>query len=423
MTTKTEPTQMAVIPPEQTGGVPIKIWATEVDETTGKSYPSVDVTTINQAAMAARLPFAFRHVALMPDAHAGYGLPVGGVFAAVNTILPYFVGNDIGCGMCVLNTGVPVSEIDVEALMKDWKTVIPVGNASRTRSDIWLSKESFQFDLKQFEEDHAAFESKHGIKLPDKGRARTQVGTLGGGNHFVELQQDADGIAHIMIHSGSRGFGAGVCDIFHNLAQKLCDQWHVRLESKACAFLPTDTNEGRAYIDAMRIALDYAYKNRSAMMRCARDSLERQVGHVAPMKRIINIHHNYADIENHFGKNVWVHRKGSTLARKGVTGIIPGSMCAKSYIVGGKGSKESFMSCSHGAGRNFSRSEAKRMIAEGEAPPQKDQLKDAGVSVHGAETVHDELGHAYKDISTVMRNQADLVDIHTELSPIAVLKG
>jgi len=413
----------AVISPEQTGGVPIKCWATETDPETDKKYPAVNQNTILQASMAARLPFAFRHVALMPDAHLGYGLPVGGVFAAKDTVLPYFVGNDIGCGMCVLNTSVPVSEIDIGTLMKDWKNTIPVGNASRCRSDILLSNKLFQFDLKQFEEDHAAFESKHGIKLPDKDLARTQIGTLGGGNHFVELQQDTDGIAHIMIHSGSRGFGAGVCDIFHNLAQKLCDQWHVRLESKACAFLPTDTNEGRAYIDAMRIALDYAYKNRSAMMRCARDSLERQVGHVAPMKRIINIHHNYADLENHFGQNVWVHRKGATLARQKTTGIIPGSMCSKSYIVQGKGEKESFMSCSHGAGRNFSRTEAKKQIEQGNVPNQKTQLQSAGVTLYGASEVHDELGHAYKDISTVMSSQTDLVDIRKELTPVAVLKG
>ena len=275
----------------------------------------------------------------------------------------------------------------------------------------------------KFEEDHGKVEDKHNIKLPDLARARVQLGTLGGGNHFVELQVDPNGIAHIMIHSGSRGFGARTCEMFHDIARRLCLSWHVKLESDKCAFLPVETDEGQAYIDAMRLALDYAFQNRSTMMRCARHALEQQVGRVAPLKGTINIHHNYADLENHFGENVWVHRKGATLARQQTTGIIPGSMCAKSYIVKGKGSKDSFMSCSHGAGRNFSRSEAKRQVAEGEVPTQKAQLQSAGVSVHGASEVHDELGHAYKDISVVMANQSDLIDIHEELTPVAVLKG
>jgi len=418
-----EQARFAVIPPEITGGVPVKVWATETDPSTGKPYVAIDASAIQQASMAARLPFAFRHVALMPDAHSGYGLPVGGVFAAKDVILPYFVGVDIGCGMCSLNTEVPLAEIDQAKLMEDWEKNIPVGRTPRSSSDLWLSNQTSKFAYKKLYDDCEAFNSRHNMKLPGRDRMQIQLGTLGGGNHFVELQQDEDGIAHIMIHSGSRYFGKSICDVFHDKAKALCSSWHVKLESDRCAYLPTDTADGKAYIDAMRLALAYAYENRSLMMRVARSAFEAQVDRVAPIKNTINIHHNYADLENHFGKNVWVHRKGATLARRGTIGIIPGSMCSNSYIVQGKGSKESFMSCSHGAGRNFSRSEAKRQIAEGEAPDQRAQLQSAGVSVHGASDVHDELGHAYKDISTVMDNQSDLIDITTKLSPVAVLKG
>ena len=424
MSTNIEKTGPVVIPPEQTGGVPVKCWTKNLDPESGKLILNLEEEAIRQVSEAARLPCAFHHIALMPDAHTGFGVPVGCVLPLVNAISPNAVGVDIGCGMCAWNSGIKVSDLDVRKLMMDIQSDIPVGEGkNRTRSDLWLGhkriKEEINEVAKKFEE---AKDLCKTLDYPEWSRAHCQIGTLGGGNHFIELQQDNDGNAWIMLHSGSRGIGAQLAKKFHNLAVQVCSRYYTRLPNKELAFLPADSNEGQWYIASLLAAQEYALVNRHLMMIVAQEAIRSQKWEGAnPVGSFINIHHNYATIENHFGQNVWVHRKGATLARRTTTGIIPGSMCSKSYIVKGKEEPDSFNSCSHGAGRNFSRTTAKKRIAEGLDPSQASQL--GNIELYGVREAHDELGSAYKNIDQVMSNQQDLVNIDVELKPVAVLKG
>lgn len=425
MKTKTD-TKMAVIPPDETGGKPVKVWAVEYSEELGRYVPALDTNTTLQVSIVARLPFIHSHVALMPDAHYGKGVPIGCVLPTKGAIIPNAVGVDIGCGMCAWNTGVLANDLDVRKLLVEWKSLIPHGEGgAHSNSAGVLSEKKFKEAADALEERHEKMADEFGKfdVPPEFSRYRTHLGTLGGGNHFVELQKDDNGIAWIMIHSGSRGYGYRTAVQHHRTAQAVCSKYHSKLETKDLAYMPTDSTEGAYYIEAMRIAQDFAYENRAAMMRAAQYAVRNQTHQTNPLKDFINIHHNYATMESHGGDNVWVHRKGATLARPQTVGIIPGSMTTRSYIVQGKGSKDSFDSCSHGSGRNFSRTEAKRRVKEGIDPSQESQLGKANVELYGTRHAHDELGSAYKDVSVVMENQSDLVDIKVELKPIAVLKG
>ena len=412
-----------MIPPEETGGVPVKCWTKDKDPETGKPILNLEAGAIRQASEAARLPCVFRHVALMPDAHTGFGVPVGSVLPLVNAISPNAVGVDIGCGMCAWNSGIKVADLDVRKLMTDVKDDVPVGEGkNRTNSDLWLGHKRIVDHITDVEKKvQEAKELCKTLDYPEWGRARIQIGTLGGGNHFIELQEDGEGNAWFMLHSGSRGLGAQLAKKFHHLAVQTCRKYYTRLPSEELAFLPADSDEGQWYIASLLAAQDYALANRLLMMICCQEAVREQHHQTNPLKDIINIHHNYATIENHFGQNVWVHRKGATLARKTTVGIIPGSMCSKSYIVKGKENPDSFNSCSHGAGRPYSRTEAKRRVKEGLDPSQASQL--GNVELYGVREAHDELGSAYKEIGQVMLNQRDLVEIQVELKPIAVLKG
>jgi len=412
-----------VIPQDQTGGVHIKCWAKSIDPETGKPTLNIEEKAIRQASEAARLPCVFHHVALMPDAHTGFGVPVGCVLPLDNAVSPNAVGVDIGCGMCAWNSGIKVVDLDIKKLMTTIAADIPVGEGkNRSNSDLWLGHKRIVSHIADVEKKvEEAKELCKTLDYPEWSRAKVQIGTLGGGNHFIELQQDAEGNAWFMLHSGSRGLGAQLAKKFHHLAVMTCRKYHTRLENEELAFLPADSNEGQWYIASLLAAQDYALANRLLMMICCQDAIREQYFNTNPVKEIINIHHNYATIEHHYGRNVWVHRKGATLARKTTTGIIPGSMCSKSYIVKGMEHSDSFSSCSHGAGRPYSRTEAKKRIAEGIDPPQHQQLN--GVELFGVKEAHDELGSAYKNIDIVMSNQKDLVSIQTELLPVAVLKG
>lgn len=369
--------------------VPIKIWATNLEQ-----------KALDQAIMAANLPCVFSHVAVMADGHAGFGVPIGSVLALKGAICPNAVGVDIGCGVYALNTGIHISKIDVESLMKEISQNIPVGEGKiRKENDKWFEKYKFSVN-----------DSLNPLHL----------GTLGGGNHFIELQIDKDGNSWFMIHSGSRGPGAKIATEYHKKAVNLCKKYYTKLPTESLAFLIEDSQEGQDYILALAQAENFAEYNRQMMMSICCDILKSRVSGFEELFSV-NIHHNYAEKENHFGENVWVHRKGATLARKETVGAIPGSMCSYSYIVEGKGNKESFNSCSHGAGRNFSRTEAKRRIKEGIDPSQETQL--GKVKLFGVNEAHDELGSAYKNIDEVMENQKDLVQTKVQLFPVAVLKG
>lgn len=378
---------------ETTEKVPIKLWLDEIED-----------GALHQARNLANLPFVHKWVAIMPDSHQGYGMPIGGVLATKGVVIPNAVGVDIGCGMCALRT--PVESIDIHTLkdiMSDIREAIPVGFAHHNEPRTWTGFSAAP-DIPIIQEELEA--------------ARYQLGTLGGGNHFVEIQHGSDGYVWLMLHSGSRNFGYKVAKTYHEMAVRLCEAWYSDLPNKDLSFLPVDSQEGTAYIMAMNFALDFAKANRYEMMRQVAYAFEHRTGAKID-EEIINIHHNYAAIEHHYGVNVWVHRKGATLAREGTAGIIPGSQGTKSYIVRGKGNPESFTSCSHGAGRRMGRKEARRALTvEGE------MAKLGGVlhAIRGVEDL-DEAPGAYKDIGEVMANQRDLVDIEVELTPLAVIKG
>jgi len=387
---------------------PIKLWLDDIE-----------AGALEQAKNLANLPFVFRHIALMPDAHQGYGMPIGGVMATQGVVVPNAVGVDIGCGMCALKTSIPT--IDQETLKKimggskEYKggirSAVPVGFSHHSKKqDEALMPHGVDFD-----------DNKLPIVKREYYSALKQIGTLGGGNHFIEMQQGNDGFVWLMIHSGSRNIGFKVAHHYNELAVALNERWTSSVPKNwQLDFLPLDTNEGQDYLEEMQYCVDFALASRGFMMELVKRSILEVVGDVS-FGEIINIAHNYAAMEHHFGVNVMIHRKGATKAYPGQLGIIPGSQGTASYIVQGKGEPESFMSCSHGAGRRMGRKQAQRELSlDGEIA----RLDALGV-IHGIRNAQDldEAAGAYKDISTVIENQADLVDIAVELRPLAVIKG
>ncbi len=377
------------------GRIPVKIWLDDIED-----------GAMKQITNLSNLPFAFKHIAIMPDVHQGYGMPIGGVLATQGVVIPNAVGVDIGCGMCAVKTS--LTELSTETLKKIMggiRETIPVGfNHNKERQD-----KSFMPSLERGCICEREYQS-----------ARYQVGTLGGGNHFIEIQKGSDGHIWIMIHSGSRNLGKQVADHYNKTAVKLNEKWNPIVPKEwELAFLPLDSNEGEDYLIEMNYCVEFAFKNRFLMMERVKEAFSKHVD--CSFEPMINIAHNHARMEHHFGKDVMVHRKGATSARLNEIGIIPGSQGAKSYIVKGKGNPESFHSCSHGAGRRMGRKQATRELDLNE---EIKKLNDQGI-VHGIRTVRDldEASGAYKDISTVMENQKDLVDIVVELSPLGVIKG
>jgi tRNA-splicing ligase RtcB len=377
---------------------PIKMWLDDLEE-----------TALAQAKNLANLTFTFKHVALMPDCHAGYGMPIGGVLATKGVVIPNAVGVDIGCGMCAVKTSLPSIDKDSLSRIVDLiKGIIPVGFNHQ--------KEAQQIPPFAWNE---AFPPS--VVLTEYDSARYQLGTLGGGNHFIEVQRDHQGFIWIMIHSGSRNLGKKVADHYNKIAVGLNELWHSKVEKSAeLAFLPINTIEGKAYLEEMKYCVEFALANRSFMMEKIKDCF-RAVLPETTFFEAINIAHNYAAFENHFGENVIVHRKGATFAGLKTPGIIPGSQGTKSYITYGLGNPESFFSCSHGAGRRMGRKEAQRTL---DLEAEKKLLDDQGI-IHGIKEVSDldEAASAYKDINLVMENQKDLVTGIVELTPLAVIKG
>lgn len=380
--------------------IPVKLWLDDIED-----------GVMAQIKNLANLPFAYHHIAIMPDSHQGYGMPIGGVMATQGVVIPNAVGVDIGCGMCAVKTS--LTEMDAETLKKimgEIRKAVPVG-----------------FDHHKKKQPANLMPSGNGTVLTICDRqyesALKQLGTLGGGNHFIEIQKGSDGHIWVMIHSGSRNLGKQVADHYNKIAVELNEKYHSTIDKKQeLAFLPLDTQEAEDYLAEMNYCVDFALANRSVMM----GNIMSVFSKVFPTKSIIaepmiNIAHNYAKFEHHFGKNVLVHRKGATLATEQTIGIIPGSQGTKSYIVKGKGNTESFMSCSHGAGRKMGRGQAQRtLILEDEVK----MLNDQGIlhAIRGKKDL-DEASGAYKDINVVMANQKDLVEILVELTPMGVIKG
>ncbi len=374
---------------------PIKMWLEDIEE-----------GALEQAKNMANLPFVFKHVAIMPDSHQGYGMPIGGVLATQGVIIPNAVGVDIGCGMCSLKTN--ITEIDTKVLqtiIDKIKEVVPIG---------------FEHQRKEQALNLMPLLATHGeVVAREFENARYQLGTLGGGNHFIEIQKGSDGFIWVMIHSGSRNLGYKVAKHYNEVAMKLNKQWFSEVKKETeLAFLPIGTQEAKDYISEMNYCIDFALANRTLMMERIKDSFIKTLSNIE-FSNFINIAHNYARWENHYNTNVVVHRKGATSAKKDEIGIIPGSQGSKSYIVKGLGNKESYMSCSHGAGRRMGRKQA---IRELDLKLEQEKLEGIIHTVQKEKDL-DEAPGAYKDIHTVMQDQKELTEIVIELTPLAVIKG
>ncbi len=376
--------------------VPIKFWIDDIDK--------LDPGAIEQAKNLANLPFVHKHIAIMPDAHQGYGMPIGGVMATKGVIIPNAVGVDIGCGMCAAKTTLTeLNKHELQHLIDSIRRNIPVG----FKKHLELQDESL---MPKVEDLYALY-----VVSTEYDNALKSLGTLGGGNHFIEIQQGDDGYIWVMVHSGSRNLGKQIAEYHNKVAITLNKRWFSQVPKEwQLAFLPLDSQQGQDYLAEMNFAVEYALANRMLMM----DRISKFI----PLSGfMINIAHNYAIMENHFGTNVMVHRKGATQAREGTIGIIPGSQGTKSYIVEGVGNPMSFNSCSHGAGRVMSRTRAKKEL---DLDAEIKKLDDLGI-IHSIRTKDDldEASSAYKSIAEVMSNQVDLVNVRIELAPLAVVKG
>lgn len=382
--------------------LPIKMWLDDIED-----------GALDQTKNLANLPFAYHHIAIMPDSHQGYGMPIGGVMATQGAVVPNAVGVDIGCGMCAVKTS--LTEIDTETLKKilgEIRKTIPVGFSKHKEEQEISDKINLYTNLSLPE-----------LKITTKEyeNALHSLGTLGGGNHFIEIQKGSDSHIWVMIHSGSRNLGKQVADHYNKVAIELNTKWHTSVPKEwQLAFLPLDSEEGQAYIREMNYCVDFALANRRHMMNAVLTIMNKETN-CDTNNEMINIAHNYAKFEHHFGKDVLVHRKGATLATEDTIGIIPGSQGTKSYIVKGKGNPESFMSCSHGAGRKMGRKQAERELNLEE---EVRKLDEQGIlhAIRGKKDL-DEASGAYKDIDVVMENQKDLVEILVELTPLGVVKG
>ncbi|NLI77510.1 MAG: RtcB family protein [Candidatus Riflebacteria bacterium] len=395
--------------------VPIKSWC-----------PDPEAEALAQAANLAAHPAVESHVALMPDCHVGYGMPIGGVIACREAVIPNAVGVDIGCGMGAVRTTARVESLadrqKVRAILEAVKRRVPVGegHSHQTRQE-WKGFGEWEDSLGGEE---PGWLGPHGL-----GHDRQNLGTLGGGNHFIEIQAGADGTVWLMLHSGSRNLGYRVAAHYHKLAQALNVRWKTGLPAADLAFLPLDTEEGRAYVRDMRFALAYAAENRRRMMAVVKEAMADHLPGIG-FPEEINIHHNYAATETHFGRPLWVHRKGATSARLGELGIIPGSMGTPSYIVRGLGNPESFTSCSHGAGRTMGRAEASRRLTLEECDRAMEGIVydrwhkgGGGRRKKGVGFDFGEAPQAYKDIDRVIANQLDLIEPLVKLRPLGVIKG
>jgi len=379
----------------KTERIPIKLWVDEMEQ-----------GALQQAKNLANLPVAYHHIAIMPDTHQGYGMPIGGILATENAIIPNAVGVDIGCGMCSLKTDRQNIDLDnLKKVMGIIRKTVPTGfdHHKDKQDEKWMPE--LNGKLKIVEQEYES--------------ALKQVGTLGGGNHFIEIQKGSDGFIWIMIHSGSRNIGYTTAKHYNQKANKRSENRNGN-ETKDLAWFDEEMDEFNDYINEMNYCIEFALNNRKLMMERVKSAITDVLGDVE-FSDFINKPHNFASRENHFGKDVIIHRKGATRAREGELGMIPGSQGAPSYIVKGKGNKDAFESCSHGAGRVMSRNEAKRTLSVAEQAKPLDEKGILHAIRHKSDL--DEAPGSYKDIREVMSNQTDLIDIVIELQPMAVIKG
>jgi tRNA-splicing ligase RtcB len=400
----------------ETGAAPLKLW---------DSHQPFEAGAMQQLRNVASLPFIHKHVAGMPDVHWGKGATVGSVIATKQAIVPAAVGVDIGCGMMAVRTSLTADQLpdSLSEIRAEIERAVPKGfessqTANHAKGGWAITPNSIARTwYERFEARWRAIVARH-PKV--QGKTSDQLGSMGGGNHFIEVCLDEESRVWVMLHSGSRGTGNRIGTYFIEAAKEAIakERLDFHLADKDLAFLVEGSALFDDYIEAMSFAQDYAMANRELMMARVLDALRKHLPAFKTEKQAINCHHNYATREHHFGEQVWVTRKGAVSAREGELGIIPGSMGTGSFIVEGLGNEESFMSCSHGAGRVMSRGQAKKLIS----------LADHKAAVEGIECrtdegVLDESPAAYKDIGAVMEAQTDLVRIKHRLRQVVNVKG
>jgi len=389
------------------GRVPVKIY-------TGEIEPAARAQLVN----VSRLAIVHHHVAAMPDVHLGIGATVGSVIPTLHAIIPAAVGVDIGCGMMAARLSLDSNQLDEKGLRKVFDQIsrdVPVGFAQHDDRDVRdHAAKRFQKVLRRILEKHPGIEKRKG-----KSTSWThQLGTLGGGNHFIEVCLDESGQVWVMLHSGSRGIGNAIGTYFIELAKKDSQKNNVHLPDADLAYFPEGARHFDDYVEAVGWAQDYARANREEMMDLVLEAMRRHVPAFEVRGAAVNCHHNYVERERHFGEEVWLTRKGAIRARAGDLGIIPGSMGARSYIVRGKGAAESFHSCAHGAGRKMSRNAAQKAFSLQDLRTQTE-----GVVCRKDKGVLDEIPGAYKNIDEVMANQSDLVEVVHTLKQVLCVKG
>ncbi|MBP7468877.1 MAG: RtcB family protein [Thauera sp.] len=387
--------------------VAVKIWTDDIDE--GSKA---------QLANIASLPFIHHHVAAMPDVHLGIGATIGSVIATHQAIIPAAVGVDIGCGMVAARLSLTANDIDEKRLKKVFDQVsrdVPVGRDQHADGRVLVDA------VRPFEPGLKALTERHPQLLKAFGKFSkwaNQMGTLGGGNHFIEVCLDEHAQVWVMLHSGSRGIGNAIATYFIELARKDMARNMVHLPDRDLAYFAEGSEHFADYVEAVHWAQEYAMANRQAMLDLVLAGLARHLPPFTVTTEAVNCHHNYVAREHHFGADVWLTRKGAIRAGKGELGIVPGSMGARSYIVRGKGNPESFCSSAHGAGRRMSRTAATKRFTEADFARQTE-----GVICRKDKGVVDEIPGAYKDIDEVMTNQRDLTEILHTLKQVVCVKG
>jgi tRNA-splicing ligase RtcB len=389
------------------GRVPVKVY-------TGELEPAARAQLVN----ISRLPIVHHHVAAMPDVHLGIGATVGSVIPTVRAIIPAAVGVDIGCGMMATRLSLTGNELDESSLKKVFNQIsrdVPVGFEQHDERGVRNhAAKPFKKGLTKILEGHPGI----GKRIGKRSSWAHQLGSLGGGNHFIEVCLDETNGVWVMLHSGSRGIGNAIGTYFIALAKKDAERIQLQLPDRDLAYFPEGAQHFDDYVEAVGWAQDYARTNREEMMDLVVEAMRRHLPSFGVTGLAVNCHHNYVEREEHYGEKVWLTRKGAIRAGAGELGIIPGSMGARSYIVRGKGAAESFQSCAHGAGRRMSRNAAKKQFTVDNLIEQT-----SGVICRKDKGVLDEIPGAYKNIDEVMANQSDLVEVVHTLKQVLCVKG
>lgn len=397
---------MPVLQELKGGDVPVAVWTGDLEASARAQLENV-----------ARLPIVHHHVAAMPDVHTGIGATVGSVIATRAAIIPAAVGVDIGCGMIAARLSLDASALDEKNLRRIFDQIshdVPVGFEQHREGWAPPATRKFAAGLREITEAHPGLLKRIG-RNSDWVR---QLGTLGGGNHFIEVCLDESQRVWLMLHSGSRGIGNAIGRYFIELARREAERQQLRLPDRDLAWFGEGTPAFADYVAAVHWAQDYAAANRAAMVDLVLGALRRHLPPFGITGEVVNCHHNYVAHERHYGADVWVTRKGAVRAGTGELAIIPGSMGARSYIVRGRGNPESFESCAHGAGRRMSRTQA------GKAFNERDLARETeGIVCRKDRGVIDEIPSAYKDIDAVMANQSDLVEAVHTLKQVLCVKG